>query len=94
MKKVCILMAVFAVLAGYQSTYAAESKDGKSYTTIADGVRSVAVMDSKGGVKEKRFEIYIDDLEGWYDAVKGSDGYKISIKGQNNVDMDAQTGGC
>ena len=84
MKKLWFVLAVFVGLAGFQSTQAAESKDGKSYSTVADGVRSVTLMDKKGGVIGKRLEQFDHELEEWFEAEKVSGNYALTNKGYSD----------
>jgi hypothetical protein len=82
MKVIVFFLAVFVVLAGYQTTSLAGDK--KVYTKVTDNVRSVALMDSNGGVIGKRFELKSEEWNAWFEAVKGSDGWELTEKGNND----------
>jgi hypothetical protein len=82
MKKLCVILTFLMISFGYQSTYAAE--DLNSYTTISEGVRSVTLVDQKGGIIGKRFELYDSYLEKWFEAEKNGNGYKLTEKGQSD----------
>jgi hypothetical protein len=82
MKITIFLVAVFVVLAGYQTTSSAG--DGKIYTKVTDGVRSVTLMDSNGGVIGKRFELKSEEWNAWFEAEKDGDSWALTEKGRND----------
>ena len=101
MKSICFVLAIFAVMAGYQSPAAAESKDGKSYAKIADGVRSVTLMDKKGGIIGKRFEQHSKewssiDAKAWFEVKKNGGKWELTAKGKSdkNKFVESCDGNC
>jgi hypothetical protein len=96
MKSICFVLAIFAVMAGYQSPAAAESKDGKSYAKIADGVRSVTLMDKKGGIIGKRFEQHSKEWKAWFEVKKNGGKWELTAKGKSdkNEFVESCDGNC
>jgi hypothetical protein len=94
MKNLWVVIAVLAVFAGYHSTQAAESKDGKSYATISEGVRSVTWMDKKGVVIGKRIEQFSKEWNAWFEVEKNGSKWELTAKGKmQKVDRDEECSG-
>jgi len=85
MKRLCFLLTVLAVLAGYQSTHAADAtKDTNSYATISEGIRLATLKDGKGAVIGERTEQYNKEWKMWFEVEKSGGKWKETNKGMND----------
>ena len=92
MRKILYTLAVFTVLIGCQSSFAA---DTTVYAKITGNVRSVTLMDENGGIIGKRFEKRDFISLKWFEAYLNSDGiWKFTDKGlSDKEEVNASSGG-